>query len=80
MKAMTIKLPDALDLQLTHFVHAHSGMSKSAVVRQAIEFYLSMAPQGPAQSASVAARKWAGTLSGPADLASNPAHLDDFGR
>jgi predicted transcriptional regulator len=81
MKAITLKLPDTLDHQLTHFAQAHKGLSKSAIVRQAIELYLSMAPQASAQSCAVAAKKWAGIIThAPADLSSNPAYLEDFGR
>lgn len=81
MKAITLKLPDTLDHQLTHFAQSHKGLSKSAIVRQAIELYLSMAPQASALSGAVAAKKWVGIIANaPADLSSNPAYLGDFGR
>ena len=81
MKAITLKLPDTLDHQLTHFAQSHKGLSKSAIVRQAIELYLSMAPQASALSGAVAAKKWVGIIANaPADLSSNPVYLGDFGR
>lgn len=80
MKALTLKLPDTLDHRLSHFVESRQLASKSEVVRQAIEFYLSAAPRTAEQSAAVTARKWIGVAQGPADLSVNPAHLDDFGR
>ena len=80
MKAITLKLPDTLDHQLTHFVQLQKGSSKSAVVRQAIELFLSKAPQDSSQSCAVAAKKWAGVVRAPADLASNKARLRGYGR
>ncbi len=80
MKAITLKLPDSLDDELTHFAQSHKGESKSSIVRQAIELYLSKAPQTSSQSGAVVAKKWAGIVQGPDDLASNPGHLADFGR
>ncbi len=80
MKTITLKLPDTLDLRLTHFVQTQKALSKSAVVRQAIEHHLSAAPLSDDPSAAVMAAKWLGRLKGPRDLSSNPKHLQDFGR
>jgi metal-responsive CopG/Arc/MetJ family transcriptional regulator len=80
MKAITLKLPDTLDHRLTHFAQLQKASSKSAVVRQAIEFYLSASPQSAEPSGAVMATKWLGLLKGPVDLSTNPKHLDDFGR
>ena len=54
--------------------------SKSEVVRQALESYLTASPRSVERSAAVAARKWVGVLKGRADLSVNPAHMKDFGR
>jgi predicted transcriptional regulator len=80
MKTITLKLPDTLDHRLTHFAGLQKASSKSAVVRQAIEFYLSVSPQSTEPSAAVMATKWLGLLKGPADLSTNPKYLDDIGR
>ncbi|MBC7376167.1 MAG: CopG family transcriptional regulator [Burkholderiaceae bacterium] len=81
MKAITLKLPDTLDHRLTLFAQAHKGLSKSEIVRQAIELFLDSTPQVSEQSAAVAARKWIGVVKGgPKDLSTNPAHMKYFGR
>ena len=81
MKAITLKLPDTLDHRLTLFARAHNGLSKSEIVRQAIELFLDSAPQASDQSAAVSARKWIGIVKGgPPDLSTNPAHMKNFGR
>lgn len=80
MKAITLKLPDTLDHRLTHFVQMQKAGSKSAVVRQAIEFYLGASPRSAEASGAVMAAKWLGLLKGPVDLSTNPKHMDDFGR
>ena len=80
MKTITLKLPDTLDYRLTHFAQVQKVGSKSAVVRQAIELYLSASPQSAEPSAAVMATKWLGRLRGPADLSTNRKHLDDLGR
>lgn len=80
MKAITLKLPDTLDHRLTDFASTQGAASKSEVVRQAIEFYLSASPKAAAPSAAVVATKWLGRLKGPADLSTSARHLRDFGR
>lgn len=80
MKAITLKLPDTLDHRLTHYAREQKAASKSAVVRQAIECFLNATPQAAEPSAAVMVSKWIALLHGPADLSTNPAHLDSFGR
>ncbi len=80
MKAITLKLPDTLDHRLTHFARQQKAVSKSEVVRQAIELYLNASPQSADVSGAVMAKKWIGLVRGPADLSTHPRHLKDFGR
>lgn len=81
MNILTVKLPPALDEALTQ-ASAHDHISKSALVRQALQAYL---VQRQSTTAFVSALDRAGDLvgcfeGGPTDLASNPAHLADFGK
>lgn len=80
MKMLSLKVPEALDRKLAAVVRRR-GMRKSAVVRQALEQYLD--DSGDLRRGSFL--ELAGDLVGsvkdaPADLATSPRHLTDFGR
>ena len=79
MKAISIKLPDPLFHDLAQRAKT-SASSQSEIIRMALAAYLR--DDSPASTASCADRasRWAGMLQGPADLASNPDHLDGFGQ
>lgn len=55
-------------------------MSKSAVIRDALEAYLKRDGRGGAGSALDQAKDLAGCLAGPGDLSFNKKYLKDFGR
>lgn len=81
MNTLTVKLPSELDAAITS-ASAQAHVSKSVLVRRALEAYL--AQRASASSAGSVLDK-AGDLvgcfaGGPRDLASNPAHLADFGK
>ncbi len=82
MNAMTIKLPPLLDEALQAAAQK-LRIAKSELVRRALTRYLSDASE--ADKGFVSAADLAGDLigsvdGGPGDLATNPRHMDDFGR
>ncbi len=78
MKTRTLKMPDVLDRQVDEFA-ARKRVSRSVVVREAIEAYLLQGekPERPCVLAVV--RDLAGCLEGPPDLSHNERHLQDYG-
>jgi metal-responsive CopG/Arc/MetJ family transcriptional regulator len=78
MKPLTIKLPEPLEARLAAAGRAHR-ISRSAMVRHALEHYLGSATGAPQGFASLAG-SLQGKMRGPRDLSSNLAHLKDFGR
>jgi Ribbon-helix-helix protein, copG family len=79
MKAITLKLPSPLDHRLTQFARLNK-LSRSAVVRLAIEFHIGASAHSLGSSGSAAAHKWLGLLNGPANLSAKSGRLDNFGR
>lgn len=81
---MTIKIPQGLDAALAEASH-RAQLSKSELVRRAITAYLVPGREAAGAHQAPSALALAGDLvgcfaGGPADLASNPRHLDDFGK
>ncbi len=81
MNTLTVKLPAELDRDIAE-ASAHEHISKSALVRRALEAYLA---QRKSTTSFVSALDKAGDLvgcfkGGPRDLASNPKHLAGFGK
>lgn len=81
MNALTIKIPAALEDQL-HCASQRLQLSRSELVRRALESFLNQPASAPvAPSALSLAGDLVGCFEGgPADLASNPKHLEGFGR
>ena len=81
MNTLTIKLPADLDTELLLASQRHK-VSKSELVRRAIAAYVETSgAQGQPASALSLAGDLVGCFSGgPGDLATNPKHMDDFGR
>lgn len=82
MNTLTLKISPALEKQLLEAAQ-RAHLSKSELVRRALAAYVTR----PADGAKlfVSALDQAGDLAGcfeggPSDLASNPRHLDGFGR
>lgn len=78
MTTMSIKLPEVLATRLAT-VAAERGVSKSAMVRQALEAFLDDARSTSSGSVAALASDLAGAVSGPSDLSSNPEHLEGYG-
>jgi len=78
MKTISLKMPEWLDLRLEEAARARR-ISKSAVVREALEGHLASDPAAGRPSVAGLAMDLAGTVCGPADLSSSPRHMDGFG-
>ena len=79
MKTLSIKLPDSLAAMLESAVASHRK-TRSELMREALEAYLSKNRGARADSFLAAAHDLAGIAKGPRDLSTNKAHLKDFGR
>ncbi|MFL6194742.1 MAG: ribbon-helix-helix protein, CopG family [Thermoanaerobaculia bacterium] len=79
MKTISLKLPDNLDLELSARAE-RKGTTKSALIREAIEGYLSPAAAGRKGSFLDLAGDLIGCVEGPGDLSYNKEHLKDFGK
>lgn len=80
MTTVSLKLPDHL-LERLERVSQDRGTTKSAVVRECLEESLAAPVHGGRETCYGLARDLAGTLKGlPRDLATNPKHMEDFGR
>jgi Arc/MetJ-type ribon-helix-helix transcriptional regulator len=79
MRTITLKLPDGLAARVSAAVRRRS-MSTSALVREALEDRLGAEKDTRPGSCLDLAHDLRGSLEGPADLSSNPAHLKGYGR
>lgn len=79
MKTMSLKLSDSLEQSVASEARKR-GVSKSQLVRDALELYLQNggAVEGP--SCYDLSRDLAGSVEGPPDLSTNPKYLEDLGR
>ncbi|MBI2898260.1 MAG: ribbon-helix-helix protein, CopG family [Deltaproteobacteria bacterium] len=74
VRIVTVKLPPALDRRLTE-LSAKRRVSRSEILREA----LSRLALAGGESATALAGELVGSLSGPADLSSNPEHMRGYG-
>lgn len=80
MKTISLKLPDTLDEELTQLAE-EKGESKSFLIREALDDYLSRQRPRPGKSFLERARHLIGSVEGgPEDLSYNKTYLDDYGR
>lgn len=84
MNTLTIKIPAGLDAALAQ-ASAQAQLSKSELVRRAVTAYLVPGRSDVTGAKPPSALAMAGDLvgcfaGGPADLASNPKHLEGFGQ
>ena len=80
MTTITCKLPEALDAEL-EAVAEKRGVSKSEVVREAIEANLPEQRRRAELTAFDMMKSACGILQGgPSDLATHPRHMEGFGR
>ena len=79
MTTVSLKLPDPLAVRLAETARQKS-MSKSALIRDALETYLRSDDAVGKDSALSRAADVRGMLSGPEDLSVNKKYLQNFGR
>lgn len=80
MKILSLRVPKELDRKLSA-VAKHRGMRKSVVVREALERHLDESREIRKGSFLDLAGDLVGCVKdAPADLSSNPKHLDGYGR
>ena len=81
MTALTVKIPSELGRAIAAIARAER-ITKSELARRAMIKYIAQADSaGRYQSAADLAGPLIGSVRGcPADLASNPAHLNGYGR
>lgn len=78
MKSLSLKLPDNLDARLAGLARRR-GISKSELVREAIEGHLERGAVAVPGSIGDLARDLAGCVEGPVDLSTNPKYMNGFG-
>ncbi|MDE0044584.1 MAG: ribbon-helix-helix protein, CopG family [bacterium] len=79
MATISLKLPDPLARRLAETARSRRT-SKSAIVRDALDTYLSASEPHPEGSALAFAADVKGVLAGPPDLSCNKEHMRGFGR
>jgi predicted DNA-binding protein len=79
MKTVSLKLPEALDADLTK-VARRRGLTKSAVVQEALQAYLAGIDRHQAESCLDLARDLWGSVEGPGDLSHNKKYMEGYGR
>ena len=78
MKTLSLKVPETLYGDLTALAE-HKGVSKSALVREALAL-LFRRHRAPGRGSALAlVEDLAGSISGPEDLSFNKDHLDGLG-
>lgn len=78
MKTITCKLPEKLDAELVAAAR-EAGISKSHIVRQALEDRISRKRGKRSPRAFDLVKDLCGSVKGPADLLTNTKHMEDFG-
>jgi predicted transcriptional regulator len=78
MTTITCKIPERLDAELEAAAHQRR-VSKSRIVREALEQRLRRSRRVAAVTAYDLAKSVCGTLRGPSDLATNPEYMEGFG-
>jgi predicted transcriptional regulator len=79
MQAISLRLPDPLFFDLMAQVKA-SAQTQTDIIREAIRDYLQNKTAPQRKSAAALAARFSGTCDGPSDLATNPQHMEGFGR
>ena len=79
MKTLSIKISEDLELRLAAAARSKKS-SKSSLLRQAVESYLSQPPGARLGSCRDLAKDLAGCVAGPGDLSHNKARLKGYGR
>ena len=78
MSTVSLKMPEELATRLAAAARRR-GMTRSALVRDALESYLRLVGPGNGSAAELA-RDLIGVVEGPRDLSQHSKHLKGFGR
>ena len=78
-RAISIKLPEPLFHDLAQRAKTNA-LSQSEIIRSALAAYLQRDALRSTASCADRAQRWTGIMQGPADLSTNPKHLDGFGK
>ena len=79
MKTLSLKLPESLIVKLDSTAKKR-GESRSALIREAIETFISEADYIKKGTCLDLAKDLVGSLKGPVDLSSNKKHMLGYGR
>ncbi len=79
MKTLCLKIPEAVAARLEATARKR-GQSKSAVVREILDEYLSQGKPAAEVSCLDLAGDLIGCVEGPGDLSTNPRYMSGFGR
>ncbi|MEA3359351.1 MAG: CopG family transcriptional regulator [Thermodesulfobacteriota bacterium] len=79
MKTFSLKLPESLLARLTSAA-MERGENKSALVREALEIFITGDNQSPKGSCLDLAKDLIGCVNGPADLSFNKKHMHGYGQ
>jgi hypothetical protein len=78
VKTITCKIPESLNTELQAAAMAE-GVSKSHVMRRALEKNLAKRPGKKSPRAFDLVKDLSGSLKGPSDLLTNPKYTENFG-
>ncbi len=78
MRPISLKMPGHLAREISE-VARRRGVSRSALIREALEAFLRAEKSVPPVSALSRAIDLAGAFPGPDDLSVNPVHMRGFG-
>ena len=79
MRTISLKVADGIDVRLAAAAKAR-GTTKSNVMREAIQAYLSDGGKRRSGSCLDLAGDLVGSVDGPSDLSSNPRRMKGFGK
>ena len=79
MVGISLKMPEPLAAEVAAVAH-RKGVSKSALIREAIEMFLSADETSRPRSALELVADLVGSCEGPADLSTNKKYLEGFGQ
>ncbi len=79
MNTVSVKMPDPLAAELAATAR-RKGMSKSALIREALAVYLERSETQRPGSALTRVADLEGIICGPEDLSVNQDYLEEFGR
>jgi hypothetical protein len=81
MKPLTIKVTDELDQDISRAARRQRITKSELLRRAAVQYLVAEKSSAPFRSASELAGSLIGSIRGaPPDLASNPEHMEDYGK